>query len=79
MPKFEVGDKVRIMPRKDWPTPPGYIFGNAEGVVGKWVDYDEAMGDFPDYTYVRISRARGAAKVYACNGLFFRTENLEKV
>jgi hypothetical protein len=80
MAKFKVGDKVRIKDQKDWPTPPGFIFADAEGTVVKWTDVDEVMQGFQEFVYVQIEKAEGAAKVYtASNPKFFREEDLEKI
>jgi uncharacterized protein (DUF736 family) len=74
---FNVGDKVRIKDRTDWPAPPGYRLANAEGVVAKWADWDEVLEDFRDYIYVRLEKAKDEANIG--ESLFFRVENLEKI
>lgn len=79
MAKIKVGDKVRIKPRKDWPSPPGYRFAGAEGTVVKWVEWDEPMADFPEFVYVRLEKAKGEGKDYLGNEMFFLAQNLEKI
>lgn len=77
MAKFKVGDKVRIKPRGNWPSPPGYRFANAEGTVIKWVEYDEAMKEFNDFVYIRIEKAHGEGQTYVGDSLLFKADNLE--
>lgn len=79
MAKIKVGDRVRIKKRANWPSPPGYKLANAEGIVTKWVEYDEAMEEFQNYIYVKLEKAEGEGKVYIGNSFFFRAENLEKI
>jgi hypothetical protein len=79
MAEIKVGDRVRIKDRPDWPKPPGYRLANAEGVVTKWVEYDEVMEEFQEYVYVRLEKAEGEAKVYIGNEMFFPAGNLEKI
>lgn len=79
MAEIKMGDKVRIKGRADWPSPPGYIFANAEGTVTRWVEYDEVMEDYQEYIYVRLEKAEGDAKVYIGNGMFFLVNNLERI
>ncbi len=80
MAEFKVGDKVRVKDHKDWPSPPGYIFANAEGTVVKWTDLDEQWEGFQEFIYVQIEKAEGKAKVYTTsNPKFFRVEDLEKI
>jgi hypothetical protein len=77
---FQVGDRVRLKPRPDWPAPPGFRFAGAEGTVGKWVQYDEAMADFQDVVAcVRIDQAQGEAKPYIGGSLLFPPGDLELV
>ena len=79
MRNIEVGDRVRIKHREAWPLPPGYRFDHAEGVVVKWVEFDEAMVDFKDFIYVHLEKVEGEGRVYVGSPLLFRVENLEKV
>ena len=80
MAEFKVGDKVRIKDKKDWVSPPGYIFANAEGTVVKWTDMDEQWQGYEEFIYVQIEKAGEAAKVYiTSNPKFFREEDLEKI
>ena len=76
--RFQVGDRVRLKPRPDWPAPPGFRFAGAEGTVVKWVQYDEAMADFQDVVVcVHIDQAQGEAKPYVGGSLLFRPGDLE--
>ncbi len=75
--KIKVGDKVGIKNRKDWPTPPGYRFANAEGTVIKWVEWDETMADFQDYALVRLKKIKD--KEYIGKSELFRVADLEKI
>ena len=80
MAEFRVGDKVRIKAQKDWPSPPGFVFANAEGTVVKWLEYDKVLEGFEDFVYVQIEKADGPAEVYVTsNPKFFRVEDLEKI
>ena len=80
MAEFKVGDKVRIKDRKDWPTPPGFIFANAEGAVVNWTEKEEFWKGYEEFVYVQIEKAEGAAAVYiTSNPKFFRVEELEKI
>jgi hypothetical protein len=75
--KIKIGDKVRIKNRKDWPTPPGYRFANAEGTVTKWVEWDETMADFQDHALVRLKKIKD--KEYIGKSELFRVADLEKI
>ena len=77
MAGIKVGDKVRVKDRKDWPSPPGYRFANAEGTVIKWVEWDETMEEFQDYALVRLAKA--AAEEFIGKAEVFRVEELEKL
>ena len=81
MADIKIGDKVRIKDRQDWPSPPGYIFTNAEGTVIKWIEDEEAIKGFPGFVFVRLDKAEGAAEAYLgkSNSRFFLAENLEKL
>ena len=79
MAKIEIGDKVRVKDKKDWPSPPGFILANAEGTVVKWVEDDEVMEGFEDFIYVHLEKAAGEGKVYIDQDVYFRVEDLEKI
>ena len=79
MADINVGDRVRIKERKDWPSPPGYIMANAEGTVVKWAEYEEITNDFQDYFHIKLDKAEGAAKIYVGHTFPFQVENLEKM
>jgi hypothetical protein len=77
---FQTGDRVRLRPRPDWPTPPGFRLAGAEGMVDRWVHYDDAMAEFKDVVVcVRINKAHGEGQVYVGNSLLFLPEDLEHV
>jgi hypothetical protein len=79
-PAPAVGERVRIRPRPEWPSPPGFRFAGAEGMVVKWVEYDDAMTDFRDVVVcVRLENASGEAGVYVGSTLLFRPEDVEPV
>ena len=78
MAQFNIGDRVRIKDEKDWPSPPGFVFANAEGIVVH-SDFDELMGDFEPYlVFVQLDKVGNNAKQYKDVALWFRTEQLEK-
>jgi len=79
MVKIQTGDRVRIKRKTDWPEPPGYRFGNAEGTVVKWLEYDEVLDGFEDFVYVHIEKAEGEGEPYLGNNMCFRTYDLEKI
>ena len=79
MSSIEVGDRVKIKDRKVWPSPPGYRFDDAEGVVVKWVEYDASGDDFKDFVYVHLEKANGEGAEYIGSHLLFRAESLEKI
>jgi acyl dehydratase len=75
--KIKPGDRVRIKDRKDWPSPPGYRFAGAEGMVIKWTEYDKTMENYQNYIYVDLDKCQD--KYYIGRTVFFLAENLEKV
>ena len=80
MADINVGDRVRIKDKKDWVSPPGFIFANAEGTVVKWTDMDEQWKGYEEFIYVQIEKAEGAAEVYVkSNPKIFMIEDIEKI
>ena len=79
MSEIKIGDRVRIKGDKDWPSPPGFRLENAEGTVGKWVEYDDVMEGFEDFVYVHLEKAEGEGKVYIGNNMLFLAKDLEKI
>ena len=79
MADIKAGDRVRIKDRKDWPTPPGYAFANAEGTVVTWSEYEGVMDEFQDYVHIKIEKAYVAAKVYIDSVFPFQVDTLEKI
>ena len=77
MAKYNVGDKVRVKDRKDWPTPPGYKLANSEGTVVNVTEWHEILEEFPEYVKVKIGKAGADVEVGA--EFLFREENLEKI
>ena len=79
MAKFNIGNKVRIKKKSDWPTPPGFRFAGAEGTVVH-SDFDELMGEFqPHMVCVKIEKAGANAKEYVVDtGFWFLTDEVEK-
>jgi len=54
MVEVKLGDRVRIKDRANWPSPPGYLFANAEGTVIKWIEYEQVMEDYQEYIYIQF-------------------------
>lgn len=79
MAVFNVGDRVIVNSRADWPEPPGYRFAAAEGTVASWVQYSGPLEGFSDFVYVRIDKAEGRAAAYVGGSYYFRAEDLIKV
>lgn len=79
MANLKAGDRVRIKDRKDWPTPPGYVFSGAEGTVVLWSEYEGIMDDFQDYVHVKIEKARDAAGVYIDSVFPFQVDRIQKI
>jgi hypothetical protein len=79
MAEFNVGDKVRIKNKADWPTKPGFVFKNAEGMVIH-SDFDELMEEFQsNMVFVQLDKTEENAKQYKDIGLWFLTDDLEKM
>jgi hypothetical protein len=78
MAKIELGDKVRIKDRKDWPTPPGYRLANSEGTVVKICEWMELLDEFPEYVKVQIEKTESDNVVVGTQCLLLK-ENLEKI
>ena len=77
MAKYNVGDKVRVKDRKDWPTPPGYRLANSEGTVVKVAEWEETLEEFQEYVKVQIEKTE--ADIQIGTEVLFREENLEKI
>jgi hypothetical protein len=79
MAQFNIGDRIRIKNRPDWPSPPGYIFANAEGTVVP-SDFDEVMGEFqPHLVFVKLEKVAEGAQKYNGNSFWFLTEFMERI
>jgi hypothetical protein len=80
MAKFKVGDKVKINAKPDnWPACTEFTLLGAEGTVGLWVDWPEAMDPYSEYIYVRIDKASGKGKVYEGANMLFHEHTLKKI
>ena len=75
--KINVGDRVRIKNRADWPSVPGYRLANSEGTVVKWIEWQELTAEFQDYVHVKLEKTE--VKEYIGNIMTFRTEAIEKL
>jgi hypothetical protein len=78
MTKFKIGDKVKIGTPENWPECTKFTLEGAEGTVGQWVDWPEAMDPYSRYIYVMIDKARGAGKVYEGVRMIFQEDTLKK-
>lgn len=86
MAKINVGDRVRIKDRKDWPLPPGYRLANSEGTVVKVWGWEEVFEELKDYLFVQLDQITDEVNIATplsyggiSNVLCFRVENLEKI
>jgi hypothetical protein len=77
MAKFQIGDKVRVKDRKDWPTPPGYTLAGSEGTVIKICEWTEVLEEFQEYVKVEIEKTK--ADINIGSHMIFLEENLEKM
>jgi hypothetical protein len=78
MAKFNIGDRVRIKDRADWPKPPGYAFANAEGTV-EHSDFDELMVNFEHLVFIKLEKLSEKADVYKGIGHWFLSDYVEKI
>uniref|UniRef100_A0A7C2K4Q0 Uncharacterized protein n=1 Tax=candidate division WOR-3 bacterium TaxID=2052148 RepID=A0A7C2K4Q0_UNCW3 len=72
--KYELGKRVKIIDREDWPIP--YRFAEAEGVIVRWVKFEEVMRDFDEFVCVKIEKTKPEANEYIGRKLVFRKQNL---
>lgn len=79
MAKFKIGDKVKVNKPKDWPDASKFTLNGAEGTVGIWVDWPEAMDPYSEYIYVTIDRTSNEGKLYEGANLIFHEDDLEKI
>lgn len=70
MVKINVGDRIKVKDRSEWPSPPGYELANSEGEV---VSVDEELG------LVKMLLLKTTSKIATGTTLTFRLENVEKV
>ena len=78
MAEINLGDRVRIKDRTDWPSPPGYRLANSEGTVVVWFDWDEVEKEFKD-DYVHVKLEKCDIEEYIGNIWPFQVEHLEKI
>ena len=80
MAKFEVGDKVKINAEPvNWPTCTEFTLVGAEGTVGLWVDWPEAMDPYGDFIYVKVDKTSSEGKVNEGAYMLFHEHTLEKI
>ena len=79
MAKFNIGDKVKIGTPENWPECTKFLLNGAEGTVGQWVDWPEAMDPYSQYIYVMIDKAQGEGKVYEGVNMIFEESTLVKI
>lgn len=79
MAKFKIGDKVKIGVPEEWPPATKYLLEGAEGTVGQWVDWPEAMDPYAEYIYVMVDKVKGAGKKYEGVNMIFHESTLKKI
>ena len=79
MDVIQIGDKVRIKNKENWPVKPGYIFADAEGTVVKWIEYNEALKEFKNFILIKIEKAEGDGAAYIGNKMCFRIDDVVKI
>jgi len=80
MADFNVGDKVKVKAAPDfWPACTEFKFLEAEGTVGCWVDWPEAMDPYNEYIYVWLDKVSDNAKEYEGVAMLFHEHTLEKI
>jgi len=80
MAKFKVGDRVKVVKEPaDWPSFTKFKLIGAEGTVGCWVDWPEAMDPYEEYVYVMIEKTPEEAKAYEGVNMIFHDHTLEKI
>lgn len=78
MTGIKVGDRVRLRKATQYPCP-GYVFGDAEGTVNKWLEWEELMEGFEDYVYVKLDKTAPGAEEFINKGEFFLLSEVEKI
>ena len=86
MAEINIGDRVRIKNREEWPSPPGYRLANLEGKVVKVWGWEEVYEEFQDYIMVQLDKIETDVNAATplnyggiSNVLSLRVENLEKI
>ena len=73
--KINIGDRVRIKNRKDWPSPPGYKLANSEGQVVEVEDWAEE--DVEGFIKVQLQKTKSDFEIGT--QLTLRSEAVEKI
>jgi hypothetical protein len=80
MATFKVGDKVKINAKPvNWPTCTEFTLIGAEGTVGLWVDWPEAMDPYSDFVYVKVDKTSSEGEVNQGAYMLFHEHTLEKI
>jgi len=70
MKEIQVGDRIEIKDRKDWPNPPGYLLANSEGEV-------TSVGKEDGFVTIHLKKTNSAIPLETT--LVLRLENVEKI
>jgi hypothetical protein len=76
MVEINVGDRVRVQNRPDWPSPPGYRLAGSEGVVTR-VFKSTGLKISQDYIEVRLQKTKADLDINRPYN--FRREALAKI
>lgn len=79
MSEINVGDRVKIKDRPDWPTPPGYRLAESEGIVIKIWEQDGPDGSEPLQNYVSVRIIKTGSAMDITFPYNFRMEALERM
>jgi hypothetical protein len=80
MAKFKVGDRVRVSAKpENWPACTDFTLLGAEGTVGIWVDWPEAMDPYGDFIYVKVEKTGREGKINEGACMVFHRGTLEKI
>jgi hypothetical protein len=80
MARFKVGDRVRVKAKPvHWPACTEFTLLGAEGTVGLWVDWPEAMEPYGEFTYVKVEKTGREGKANEGAAMLFHEDTLEKI